>query len=156
MTMETQAGALVLGRGKMVRVPQPGNGPGGGSLGDVALAADRASSDADTEACDKAWRDLVSGRLRIIQRFDKDGRRYVVARRSKGTKLRGVQLTERELSVVERRVRGAPLKDIAAALGVSISTVAKSLKRALGKLGLENQAELIAVLGASRGTMPKK
>ncbi len=154
--METQAGALVLGRGKMVRVPQPGNGPGGGSLGDVALAADRASSDADTEACDKAWRDLVSGRLRIIQRFDKDGRRYVVARRSKGTKLRGVQLTERELSVVERRVRGAPLKDIAAALGVSISTVAKSLKRALGKLGLENQAELIAVLGASRGTMPKK
>ncbi|GMV15915.1 MAG: hypothetical protein AMXMBFR56_41390 [Polyangiaceae bacterium] len=156
MTMETQAGALVLGRGKMVRVPQPGNGPGGGSLGDVALAADRASSDADTEACDKAWRDLVSGRLRIIQRFDKDGRRYVVARRSKGTKLRGVQLTERELSVVERRVRGAALKDIAAALGVSISTVAKSLKRALGKLGLENQAELIAVLGASRGTMPKK
>ncbi len=145
-----------MGRGKMVRVPQPGNGPGGGSLGDVALAADRASSDADTEACDKAWRDLVSGRLRIIQRFDKDGRRYVVARRSKGTKLRGVQLTERELSVVERRVRGAPLKDIAAALGVSISTVAKSLKRALGKLGLENQAELIAVLGASRGTMPKK
>lgn len=140
----------------MVRVPPPGEGPGGGSLGDVALAADRASSDADTEACDKAWRDLVSGRLRIIQRFDKDGRRYVVARRSKGTKLRGVQLTERELSVVERRVGGAPLKDIAAALGVSISTVAKSLKRALGKLGLENQAELIAVLGASRGSMPKK
>lgn len=145
-----------MGRGKMVRVPQPGNGPGGGSLGDVALAADRASSDADTEACDKAWRDLVSGRLRIIQRFDKDGRRYVVARRTKGTKLRGIQLTARELSVVERRVRGAPLKDIAASLGVSISTVAKSLKRALGKLGLENQAELIAVLGASGGAAPKK
>lgn len=142
----------------MVRVPPPGDGPGKESLGAVAMAVDRAAclNEGEAGASERAWRDLVSGRLRVVERFDRDGRRFVVARRGSSAKVRGIQLTEREIEVVQRRVRGAPLKDIAAALGVSISTVAKSLKRALGKLGLETQAELIAVLGASCGGGPPK
>lgn len=138
----------------MVRVPPSGDDQGRGSLGEVALAVDRggARERRGAERCsDSAWRDLVAGRLRIVERFERDGRRFVIARYGNGERSRGVLLTDREIAVVERRVRGAPLKDIAAALGVSISTVAKALTRALDKLGLENQAELIAVLGAGVG-----
>ncbi|MBI3205657.1 MAG: helix-turn-helix transcriptional regulator [Myxococcales bacterium] len=88
-----------------------------------------------------------------MSRFDRDGRRFIVARRTETPTQAGVApLTPRELAAVEHRVLGAPLKVIAPALGVSISTVAKSLQRALFKLGIENQAELVAVLGRGAGT----
>jgi DNA-binding CsgD family transcriptional regulator len=125
------------------------------SIGDVAYAVDRQRSRARKghgSASEAAWNDLIAGRVRVVSRFDRDGRRFIVARRTENPTQAGVTpLTPRELAAVQHRVRGAQLKDIAPALGVSISTVAKSLQRALFKLGLENQAELVAVLGSAAG-----
>ncbi|MCC6665462.1 MAG: hypothetical protein IT375_17035 [Polyangiaceae bacterium] len=124
-------------------------------IGDVAYAVDRQRSrvrKGQGSSSEAAWNDLIAGRVRVVSRFDRDGRRFIVARRSENPTQAGVApLTPRELAAVQHRVRGAQLKDIAPALGVSISTVAKSLQRALFKLGLENQAELVAVLGSAAG-----
>lgn len=129
--------------------------PEGEWIGDVAYAVDRQRSrvrKGHGSSSEEAWNDLIAGRVRVVSRFDRDGRRFIVARRSENPTQAGVApLTPRELAAVQHRVRGAQLKDIAPALGVSISTVAKSLQRALFKLGLENQAELVAVLGSAAG-----
>lgn len=136
----------------MVREPRPPREQGDW-IGDFAVAVDRAGArnrrGADRSS-EQAWSDLIAGRVRVVSRFDRDGRRFIVARRTDTPTQAGVSpLTPRELAAVEHRVRGAPLKAIAPALGVSISTVAKSLQRALFKLGIENQAELVAVLGSA-------
>lgn len=55
------------------------------------------------------------------------------------------QLTDREREVIVRRVRGEPVKDIAADLGLGISTVAEYQSRALVWLEV---ATLQAVLDA--------
>lgn len=124
-------------------------------IGDVAYAVDRQRSrvrKGQGSSSEAAWNDLIAGRVRVVSRFDRDGRRFIVARRTDNPTQAGVApLTPRELAAVQHRVRGAQLKDIALALGVSISTVAKSLQRALFKLGLENQTELVAVLGSAAG-----
>lgn len=138
----------------MVRDPGPPE-PKSEWIGDLAVAVDHQGSRGRRgreRSSGDVWNDLISGRLRVVSRFDRDGRRFIVARRTENPTQAGVApLTPRELAAVEYRVRGAPLKVIAPALGVSISTVAKSLQRALFKLGIENQAELVAVLGRAAG-----
>ncbi len=139
----------------MVRVPPPGGEHGREWVSEVAIALDRASAQAPTESGDtalQAWSDLVEGRVCVVSRFERDGRAFVVARRTTGKQAR--RLTAREIAVVQRRAGGAPLKDIAADLNLSVSTVGKALKRALGKLGLASQAELIAVLNGGGGGRP--
>lgn len=139
----------------MVRLPPPGDEHGREWVSEVAIALDRASARAPAESgntAQQAWSDLVEGRVSVVARFERDGRAFVVARRTSGTQRRG--LTARELSVVQRRAGGAPLKAIAADLDLTVSTVGKALKRALGKLGLANQAELIAVLNGGGGGKP--
>ncbi|MBI3205659.1 MAG: helix-turn-helix transcriptional regulator [Myxococcales bacterium] len=139
----------------MVRAAPPGDEHGREWVSEVAVALDRASARAPAESgntAHQAWSDLVEGRVCVVARFERDGRAFVVARRTIGTHQR--RLTAREISVVQRRAGGAPLKDIAADLNLSVSTVGKALKRALGKLGLASQAELIAVLNGGSGGRP--
>ena len=53
--------------------------------------------------------------------------------------------TSRQLSVIEALRRGKANKVIAYELGISLSTVASLLRRALRKLGLRHRAELVAL-----------
>ena len=142
----------------MVRGGKPDRRVNGELLGELALAVDRArpASDAEFEgSTHDIWCDLLAGRLRVVTRFDREGRRFVVVRKTHGPTQSGLSpLTAREIAVIERRVRGAQLKSIATALGVSTSTVAKSLQRALFKLGLEKQADLVAVFGGGATAGP--
>ncbi len=55
-------------------------------------------------------------------------------------------LTPREREVVEWLYNGSTLKAIAARLGISFQTVAKHRSRALEKLGVANEAELVRLL----------
>ncbi len=96
-----------------------------------------------------AWSALLEGRLTLVDWFDEDGRRFVVARRN---------ATPIRISVVERTVvqwvaTGRPQKVVAFELGMSPAAVSDALARAIHKLGLSCAEELTrvaAALGATR------
>ncbi|MFT3924232.1 MAG: LuxR C-terminal-related transcriptional regulator [Myxococcales bacterium] len=85
------------------------------------------------EALD-AWQGLVAGRWSLVDVFDTDGRRYVVAHRNdpEVTDPRG--LTPRERQVLGYADLGRSNKEIAYELGLSEATVAVHLHRACLKL----------------------
>jgi DNA-binding NarL/FixJ family response regulator len=60
-------------------------------------------------------------------------------------------LTTRQIRAVTLRASGEALKVVASELGVSLSTAARDLERALDLLGLATEADLAAVLGAAVG-----
>ena len=90
-----------------------------------------------------AWQSLVNGRYCITNRYDRAGKRYLVAEPSPD---RG-PLTARQHHALASRARGATLKVIAFDLGVSIGTVARDLSLAMDRIGLESSADLAAVFG---------
>jgi DNA-binding NarL/FixJ family response regulator len=86
---------------------------------------------------------LSTGAWRIVDHFDADGRRYVIAR------LIGSPLSTEEQVTVRRRARGDSVKEIAIDMGVSSATVSRRLTRALQRLGLARHAELPRLFAAS-------
>jgi len=117
----------------------------------AVAAADRARgrSRGDDDAID-LWTGLVSGRWSLLDRFERDGRRFVVARRNPPGYEDPRALTGRERDVAASVARGRTLAFIAYELGLSRSTVAAHLARAMHKLGVTTRAdlaELVAVTG---------
>src|SRR5690606_29921569 len=98
---------------------------------------------------------LVDGTWTLIDTFDSDGRRYVVAHRngraSHPSASLASELTPRELDVLARLVEGYGNKLIAYELGLTQSTVATLLKRAASKLGASSRAELVVLARAKLG-----
>lgn len=91
------------------------------------------------------WQGLVDGRWFVFDRFDKEGRRFIVVRRN-GPTARG----RRGLSPAERRVAcyaswGHSQKLIAQELGLSEPAVSIHLVSALRKIGLRHRSELAAL-----------
>ena len=115
----------------------------------AALAVDRARGRLRRENGDEAletWQGLVAGRWTLLDQFDSDGRRFVVARRNDPEAPFPLNLTERERQVLIYRVLGHPLKLIAYELGLGMSTVSAALSRALTKLGADSVADVIRLL----------
>lgn len=110
-----------------------------------SLQPDLPSPSPDELAPSRVWHGVLSGRLRIVDWYDHQGRRYIVARPNPEGG-RG-PLAPRELRVLALRAQGSALKVIAFELGVSMSTAARDLSRAMALLGLESTADLAAVLG---------
>jgi DNA-binding NarL/FixJ family response regulator len=102
----------------------------------------RASADEDALAADPAWNAVLAGRWSLVDRFDSDGRRYVVAYRNPPGVLDPRRLTPREEGVAALAAIGRSNKEIAAQLGVTASTVATLLAAALAKLGLASRTLL--------------
>jgi DNA-binding NarL/FixJ family response regulator len=102
----------------------------------------RANADDDAFAADPAWNAVLAGRWSLVDRFDSDGRRYVVAYRNPPGVLDPRRLTPREEGVTAMAAIGRSNKEIAAQLGVTASTVATLLAAALGKLGLASRTLL--------------
>ena len=101
----------------------------------------------DPQEALELWRCLVDGTWTLIDTFDSDGRRYVVAHRNKRS-LRpalGEKLTDRERDVLARLADGHTNKLIGYELGLSASTVGTLLQRAAAKLGASSRAELVAM-----------
>jgi Bacterial regulatory proteins, luxR family len=82
----------------------------------------------------EVWRGLVSGLWSLVDHFDTDGRRYLIAHRNEPTTPDPRALTERERQIVAYADLGQPNKLIAYQLGLSPSTVAVHLARAREKL----------------------
>jgi DNA-binding NarL/FixJ family response regulator len=110
--------------------------------GDVIVDADERAPSAD-----QLWRDILTGRLRVLRHHDENGRRYLYVQAAAPTTGAQQNLTERERLVVGYRAYGQGLKRIAFELGVSVPTVTRCLARALGKLGLKNDMQLPALFG---------
>lgn len=89
----------------------------------------------DADAALEKWRGLVDGRWTLIDRFDRDGRHFLVARRNDPMLRDPRGLTSRERSVVAYAALGWANKEIAYALGIRSSTAATLLARAMAKLG---------------------
>lgn len=97
------------------------------------------------------WEALLRGRYTLVDRIDCDGRRFVLAYANEIERAEPGALTAREAAVVRWVVGGAANKEIAYGLGITESTVAWHLMRAIGKLGLRNRVELIALWRAAQG-----
>jgi DNA-binding NarL/FixJ family response regulator len=91
-------------------------------------------------------RELVHGEWRLIQRFDRDGRRFFVWQRNEAQKVTSRALTERERVVLARVARGMGDRAVSLELGCSTSTVATHRLRAMAKLGIASRTLLAQVL----------
>lgn len=98
----------------------------------------------DSDAALDLWEGLVAGRWSLVDRFDSDGRRYLIAVKNdpQMPDPRGLSLRERQ--VVEFFGMGRPTKEIAYILGLSTSTVANTLAHAQAKLSMATKTELAA------------
>lgn len=94
-------------------------------------------TDADRADDAKTWDELMSGRWRIVELFDVDGRRHVVAQRRTGD-----PISPLERLVLERRAHGEGLKVIAMDLGLSEATISRRLRGGMQKLGVCTHAQL--------------
>lgn len=126
-----------------------------GALKEAAVAIDRARGSLrriDADSALGSWMGLVDGRWSLVDKFDTDGKRYVLARRNE-PRVDGLSLlTERERAVVAYAAMGHANKVIAYDLGIAHSTVRVLLARAASKLGVRSRAGLVAAVRAA--TMP--
>jgi DNA-binding CsgD family transcriptional regulator len=126
----------------------------------AVVARDRARTRAVRSNPDEAlslWRGLVAGRWSLLDRFESDGRRYVVARRNEPAPRDPLSLTLRERQVLHHLVQGDAMKVAGYALGLDASTVSAITKTLLLKLGLRSVTELsvlVASTAASAGGRP--
>ncbi|HJL15113.1 MAG TPA: LuxR C-terminal-related transcriptional regulator [Sandaracinaceae bacterium LLY-WYZ-13_1] len=89
------------------------------------------------------WKGLVEGRWSLVDRFESDGRRFVLAHRN-DPRLRDPRgLSPRERHVAEELGRGRTMQEIAYDLGVTPSAVGNAAARARRKLGARSLTELV-------------
>jgi DNA-binding NarL/FixJ family response regulator len=85
---------------------------------------------------------LLAGRWSLVDRFDRHGRRFIVAYRNPPGVLDPRRLSPREREVAARIARGTSQAAIARELGVRPSTVASIAAGIVDKLGLRSTREL--------------
>lgn len=103
----------------------------------------------EPEAATRIWRGLVAGRYSLIDRWERDGRRFVVVYRNDPAAPDPRALGRTEAAVVEHVGRGASNKEVAYALGVSTDAVVKALASSLEKLGLSHRRELASLVAGT-------
>jgi DNA-binding NarL/FixJ family response regulator len=128
-------------------------------LREAALRAQRARTArarADVSSALDLWQELIAGRWTLIERFDADGRRFLLARRNEADVQRHVQLTSREREIASRVLRGDSSKLIAHDLLVSEATISEHLKHALAKLNLRSVDDLREAHAPKVGRKPRQ
>lgn len=122
-------------------------------LRDAVLARERALAGATRSTSIDAldlWKGLVEGRWSLVDRYDTDGRRYIVAHandiRAPGPRT----LTAQERDVAALAAVGLPIKVIAYELGRSVPRVSNILHTAMAKIGISSRAELVQIYAAAR------
>jgi len=115
-------------------------------LRDTATCVDRARGRLrleDPGQALEAWKGLVQGRWSLVDWFDTDDRRYILAlvNPPKVSDPRG--LTEREKQVLGYAALGESRRHIGYRLGIAPNTAANTLRSAMRKLGIRTQAELV-------------
>jgi len=114
-------------------------------LRDAAVALDRARGELRRSDPDRAlvhWKALVDGRWSLFDRFDTDGRRFLLAHRNE-VPARRLGLRRREAAVLALRAQGHSIKLICYELGLAQSLVARDLTSGMKRLGLDSLADLM-------------
>jgi DNA-binding CsgD family transcriptional regulator len=97
----------------------------------------------DPDGALRLWQGLVRGKWTLVDWFDTDGRRFVVAKPNAPRIKDPRGLTEREAQVATYASLGETCKIIGYRLGLSPSYVSRLLKHAMRKLGVRSQAQLV-------------
>jgi len=119
-----------------------------------ALAVERARGPLrrrDPEEALGLWRAMVAGEWTLVDRFESDGKRFIVAHRNAPAAPETGPLTPHEHRVATLAALGYTNKLIGYALGLAPSTVTERLQRACAKLGASSRAEMIRALGVIGG-----
>jgi DNA-binding CsgD family transcriptional regulator len=114
----------------------------------AAVALDRARGALRRSAPQEAleiWKGLTDGRWSLIDRFESDGRRFILAFRNDPRIEDPRVLTPRERQIAAFAAMGHSLKYIGYELGLSAKTVSFHLQHALAKLAVRSRAELSAI-----------
>jgi DNA-binding NarL/FixJ family response regulator len=106
----------------------------------------------DPQAAIKEWQSVIAKRWTLVEHFENDGKRFVLAvdNRAKAPSLD--LLSERERDVVLRALRGCNDKVIAFELGVAQSTVRVLWARAAAKVGARSRRHLLEKVASNIGT----
>lgn len=103
----------------------------------------------DADAALDAWTAMVEGRWSLVDRFDADGRRFVVALRNDAVHADPRGLNAREQQVAGWIGLGRSIKEIGYTMGLSGTAVVQAAAGAQRKLGMETRAELAAFFSPS-------
>jgi len=98
------------------------------------------------------WRALAAGRWSLLDHFDHDGRRYLIARRNEPETRPWHKLTERERAVVAFAAMGHANKLIGYELGMGTSAVSAALTSASRKVGASSRMALITAYRQDDGS----
>ncbi len=101
----------------------------------------------DVDSALSLWQGLIAGRWSLIERFDHDGRRYLVAKRNAPELGDMLRLSESETRVLKLCSLGHSQKYVAYTLGLSAAMVSTHLSAAMLKLGVRTRAELLSMCG---------
>ena len=115
----------------------------------AARGVDRARGEMRTREPERAfetWTSLVSGRWSMVDWFDTDGRRYVLAVPNPPEAPDPRGLTEQEAQVVAYVMLGETSKLIAYRLGLSKARISGLLSSAMRKLGVKSKTALVEKL----------
>jgi DNA-binding NarL/FixJ family response regulator len=118
------------------------------ALRGIVLAQDRIGTLQRSTTRQPLWPALIAGRWSLLDTFMAGGTRHVVAGKNpeRGGSLRA--LPPRERDVVELALTGRSGKWIAFELQLSESTVARTLRTALRRLGVTDSADLVGLKNA--------
>jgi len=100
------------------------------------------------------WLGLVDGRWSLVDKFDSDGKRYVLARRNEPRVAGLGLLTERERAIAAYAALGHDNKLIAYELGIAHSTVRVLIARAAKRLGVKTRDGLVEAVRAASVAAP--
>ena len=109
----------------------------------------RGDATSDGEPTMRRLKGMVSARWTLVDQFETDGQRYVVARENAPTAMGPALLTPREKQVVSLATLGRTNKVIAYELGLAYATVRVLMARACAKLGASKRSELPSLLRAT-------
>jgi DNA-binding CsgD family transcriptional regulator len=150
--------AVVAPDGKVLHAEGAATAPGAVErLRHAVLGVEAARSRRDPpDALERlnGWRGLVNGRWSLLDQFESDGRRFVVARENVPQPPGPGAFTTRERQVVGYAALGHDNKIIAYDLGIAHATVKVLMARAAAKLGVHSRAEVISAYLAACGNSP--
>lgn len=116
------------------------------ALREAAVQIDRArgkTRKSDPAAAIEMWKGLTEGRWSLVDWFDSDDRRFMLALPNAPRVIDPRGLSERESLVATYAIHGDSAKLIGYRLGISKATVSSVLKRVMRKLGVKTRPQLI-------------
>lgn len=139
--------AVVTPQGKVAHASGPGSTVKGRELllqatRDIDRARSRRGRSDPVRALE-LWQGLLAGRWSLVEHFDSDGKRFMLARRNEPGITNPAGLTLRQRQVLFYVSLGLSNKEAAYALGLAENTISAHLAAGLTRLGIESRAELI-------------